>query len=304
LAGIAVRGRSVNALRTANWKTVLLPYASFAAGAATLHLFFPTVLIPNVPGAAMSNIPFRFKYYQDVVAEHIGLKDPGLPMQLLDSPRLAKQALAVLAILAVIGVIGRLLYRFEEDIALAAYLCCATFLMLVSPYQDSRYFFTITPLMAYFAYQALPTVVAIGSSGSRALFRIASVVPAVGLVGLVLLNAQDLAHSTNYHRHYHYTVNGPESPDAKEMFTAVKEQTRGDDVILFFRARAMTLYSDRRAVQGSNLDQMLKRSDWYVMAKDSTYSQTPLTDAEGAARGLTKAWENATWVIWRVPPRA
>ena len=87
------------------------------------------------------------------------------------------------------------------------------------------------------------------------------------------------------------------------MFTAVKTLTRGDDVILFFRARAMTLYTDRLAVQGSNLEQLLPRSDWYVMAKGSTYSQTLLTDDEGAALGLTKAWENPSWVIWRVPAR-
>jgi hypothetical protein len=88
------------------------------------------------------------------------------------------------------------------------------------------------------------------------------------------------------------------------MFAAVERYTRGDDVILFFRARAMTLFTDRVALQGTDLDQMLPRVDWYVMEKGSTYSQTPLSDTEGAARGLTKVWENDDWVIWRVPRRA
>jgi hypothetical protein len=74
-------------------------------------------------------------------------------------------------------------------------------------------------------------------------------------------------------------------------------------VILFFRARAMTLYTDRLTLQGTNLDQMLPRVDWYVMEKGSSYSQTPLSDQEAATRGLTKAWENSDWVIWRVPRR-
>jgi hypothetical protein len=176
--------------------------------------------------------------------------------------------------------------------------------MLVSPYEASRYLFTITPLLVYFAYQALPTMVEVAGLRGRIWRPIAAVVPALALLGLVLLNAADLKRSTDYHRVYHYTINGPEDPGSQEMFAAVTNVTRARDVILFFRARAMTLYSDRPAIQGSDLDLMLKRVDWYVMAKNSTYSQTPVTDAEAAVRGLTKTWENANWVIWRVPPRA
>ncbi|MDQ3646709.1 MAG: beta family protein, partial [Actinomycetota bacterium] len=109
-----------------------------------------------------------------------------------------------------------------------------------------------------------------------------------------------VAHSTDYHLDYNYVVNGPETPDAQEMLSVVRRVTGPDDVILFFRARAMTLYSDRRAIQGSNLDEVLPRADWYVMAKGSTYSQALLTNVQAAVFGLTKTWENSEWVLWRV----
>lgn len=300
----ALRARTAKALQEIDWKAVALPYFTFAGAAAIFHLLLPTVLRPNAQGMGLSNIAARFKYHKDVLAEHVGLKDPGQAIQLLGSERAGRYALTVLLVLAVMGLAVRLMTHFEQDITLAAYLCAASFVMLVSPYQESRYLFTLTPLLAYFAYQALPTVAALLTSSGHRLVRLAAIPSALAIAGLVLINSADLKRSTDYHRVYHYTVNGPDTPEAVQMFTAVKTLTRGDDVILFFRARAMTLYTDRLAVQGSNLDQLLPRSDWYVMAKGSTYSQALLNDTEGAALGLTKAWENAGWVIWRVPPRS
>ncbi len=302
LAGVAVRARSTQALRRVQWEEVLLPYMTFLVAVVTFHLVLPTVLLPRASGAGLQNISSRMTYYKDILAQQVGLQDPGRPIQLLNSEAAGQFALSLLVILVIIGVIARLVRSLEEDVPLAAYLVCSSFVMLISPYQEGRYLLTITPLLGYFAYQALVTITQLATSGNPALTRATSVLPALAVAGLVALNARDLAHSTRYHLDYHYISHGPESPDAQQMFAAVRDLTREDDVILFFRARAMTLYADRRAIMGANLDQVLKRADWYVMAKDSTYSQALLTDQEATARRLTKKWENSGWVIWRVPP--
>ncbi len=303
-AGMAVRARSVGILRQVRWREAMLPYTTFALAVLVFHLVLPTALRPNAPGAGLQNVGARVDYFEDVLAEHIGLKDVGSPMALFGSEKAARTALTAFVVLAAIGLLGRLRQRFEEDIILAAYLCCATFVLLVSPYQEPRYLLTITPLLAYFAYQAVPTMGEADISRRDVRARVVGGVPALALVVLVAHNAADLRRSTEYHLQYSYTVNGPESPDAQEMFAAVKSLTRGDDVILFFRARAMTLYSDRLAIMGANLDQLLPRVDWYVMVKNSTYSQALVSESEAPALGLTKVWENGTWLIWRVAPRS
>lgn len=285
----------------ANAKDIALPYLAFGGAVVGFQLLLPTVLFPGAPGTGLSNISARLLYNRDVLAEHIGLKDPGQHMLLFHSEANARHALAVIVGLAIVGVLARLVHRGEEDASLAAYLCVSSFLMLISPYEASRYLFTITPLLMYFAYQALPTLVEMAPLRSPNWGAAAAIAPAVALVGLVMLNGSDLRHSTDYHRVYHYTVNGPEDAASKQMLTAVRDMTRASDVILFFRARAMTFYTDRPAIMGSNLDLLLKRADWYVMVKNSTYVQTPVTDDEAAARGLTKAWENGEYVLWRVP---
>jgi hypothetical protein len=85
------------------------------------------------------------------------------------------------------------------------------------------------------------------------------------------------------------------------MFEVVKQTTGPDDVVSFFRARLMTFYTDRRALQQTTLPEIMAKSDWYAMAKDSTYSQYLLTDAEAAAMGIAKEWENANFVLWKIP---
>ncbi len=94
---------------------------------------------------------------------------------------------------------------------------------------------------------------------------------------------------------------GPDDPNAIEMFDAVRANTDEDDVIGFFRARAMNLYSDRRSLQVTSLAHVLERTDFYVMATNSTYSQILVSDEEAAAAGLEKVWENEFFIIWATP---
>ena len=97
---------------------------------------------------------------------------------------------------------------------------------------------------------------------------------------------------------------GPADPNAIQMFDAVRATTDEDDVIGFFRARAMNLYSDRRSLQVTSLAHVLERTDYYVMATNSTYSQVLISDEEADAAGLEKVWENAFFIIWATPAEA
>lgn len=301
LVGRSLKDSSVKILRDVDWKRVSIPYVSFLMAVIVFHLLLPTVLLPSAPGTGFQNVSSRVDYYRDILAQQIGLQQPGSPIELLGSESAGHRALFYLVVLGAIGLLARLWQRREEDASIAAFLACSSLLMLVSPYQEGRYLFTITPFLAYFAFQAIPTMIQFSYPQNRLGFRFATGLSAVALFGLVILNARVTAQSTAYHLDYTYVVHGPESPNAQQMFEAVRQYSRADDVILFFRARPMTLYSDRRSIMGANLEQLLPRSDWYVMAKNSTYSQKLLTDAEAEAYGLRKTWENEGWVMWRVP---
>lgn len=301
---IPIARRGLSTLRTeVDWRRVWLPYVAFLGSAAAFQLLLPTTVLPQAPGTALSNIPHRLSYYQGSLAEQIGLKQAGAPMELFHSYSWAQRAVLVVAILAIVGAIARVILKGSTDVALAAYGFATAFVMLISPFQEPRYMYTISPLAVYFAFQALRTGAELLGT-RRAAARWFVLVPALAVVALTLTNARHLGHALKYHHGYHYTVDGPANADSKAMIATVRDMTRGDDVILFFRARAMNFYTDRLAVQGSDLATLLKRVDWYVMEKHSTYSQTLVSPADAPGLGLTQAWENGSWVLWHVTPHA
>lgn len=242
-------------------RRILLPYTTFFAASLTFHLLLPTTLVPHHAGTGPANIPVAIDYFRDILAEQVGLKDPGnLPVTLLNSPTLGTWAIALLAALAVAGVVLRVARRPQEDAFLASYLFVTAAMILVAPYREGRYLFSITPLILYFAFQAIPEL-------ARGVDRRGAMAPAVLVSAAILAvpmvaNVRDTVSNTLYHLDYEVALSGPEAPLARQMFDKVEELTRPDDVILFFRARAMTLYTNRRAIQGSNIEQLLPGVDW------------------------------------------
>ena len=93
---------------------------------------------------------------------------------------------------------------------------------------------------------------------------------------------------------------GPTHPAVAPVFDAVRQETRPDDVVAFFRARTMTLMTDRRSIQTTSLDRVRRRADWFAQRKGSSYSQPSPTAIEARAAGLIPVWEDRNWVLWRV----
>ncbi|HEV7525670.1 MAG TPA: hypothetical protein VGP92_11940 [Acidimicrobiia bacterium] len=286
------------------WSRIALPYGAFFAGVIGLQLVLPSVLFPHFAGTGTQQIKPNLVWYRDILAEQIGLKDIGTNrIQLLGSWRLAAIVLGVFLALAVVGLVGRLVTALAEDISLIVYLLGAGYIVLTAPFHEGRYTFGITPFLAYFAYQALPTVASVvRRRGVGAwLSRVAAVVSLGALGGLVVANATDMRIAANYHLRYRDTINGPTTPAAVQMEQEVLRCTRGDDVVAFFRARAMTMLTDRRSIQTGDIKQVLTRADWYVMNVGSTYSQPLVDDTEARHLGLRKIWSNTEWVLWLIP---
>ena len=280
------------------WSRIAVPWVSFAVMVGGLQLMLPSVLLPRYADTGTQQIKPNIIWFRDILAELLGLKDIGVnKLELLGSWRLAAAALTVFVVLAVIGFVVRLTTAIFEDVTVAAYLFASCYIIGTAPFHEGRYLYGIMPLMAYFAVQALPAL----AKAVRLWTLPATVVSCILLAGLVFANLTDMRHAIDYHRVYKGTIDGPTAPAALEMEQKVRDCTRGDDVVAFFRARAMTMLTDRSSIQTGNIDQILQRSDWFVMEKDSTYSQPLVSDRQAARLGLRKIWENSDWVLWLVP---
>lgn len=282
------------------WGRMALPYASAFAFVIGLQLLLPSVLFQKYPDAGLHQLKPNAIWFRDILAEIIGLKDMGVNrIELLGSRWLGLFVLTAFVVLAVVGVLVRAGTAAVDDAMLVGYGVAVCLVIGVQPFHEGRYLFSIAPLMLYFAVHAVAFLAA-----GRHIERRTARAAAVGFVALfVVANGTDLYRRTEGRLATdYYVVPGPEDPDAQALFQAIAAYSEPDDVIGFFRARAMNLYGGRRSVQVTTVDDVLRVTDVYAMEKGSTYSQVLLTDDEAALAGLVKLWESPKYVLWQVSP--
>jgi hypothetical protein len=93
---------------------------------------------------------------------------------------------------------------------------------------------------------------------------------------------------------------GPTDPRVTPVFDAVGRLTGPDDVIAFYRARTMTLYTDRRAIQTTLVDRIRQRADYFAQQRGSDFYQPRMSEAQGRALDFEIVWSDEQWILWQV----
>ena len=289
-----------SALRRYDWERKTIPYLSGFIFVAVLQLVLPSQLFPRYDGAGLSQLGPNISWYRMIVFEQFGLKTEGYPeVELLGSHGLAIGLAWLLIGAAVVGLAVRIRHSLSTDGFMIGYVVLAGLSLGIQPFHEGRYLFAISPLIVYFAYCGLRAALGLAPSMRRSAPWIATAFVAVFIAG----NAEILYHRTDYRIAVgDYMIWGPEDPAAQELFDEIDTTTEPDAVISFFRARSMNFYSERRAVQLTNVDDLKARADYYAMEKGSDYSQVLLTDADAATAGFTKVWENSHFILWKIAP--
>ena len=152
-----------------------------------------------------------------------------------------------------------------------------------------RYYFQILPWVVYFAVVAVrrrPSSWCCGATAPAAGRRASRVLP---LLYLVVVHAVvlpgDIADARDFNRGGRQQV-GPTSPAVDPDLRRRRDVHPPDDVIAYFRARTMTLYTDRLAIQTTNIDRVRERADFFAQQRGSTYYQPALTVEEAEDLGF------------------
>ena len=82
---------------------------------------------------------------------------------------------------------------------------------------------------------------------------------------------------------------------------AIEKYTPPDDIVVYYRARTATLYTGRRALQTTSLNNMVANGDWFMQNKKDNYSQVVATPEQLSAAGFELVWEDDNWRLWRIP---
>ena len=203
--------------------------------------------------------------------------------------------------LAVIGAVIGIRRRPGLDGPLAAIAGLSAIAVSTHFRMVGRYYFQITPWVLYFASVAVAAAVALlWGARDRRLISVFAAVPLLYLVGVhAAVLPGDIGDARDFNRTSQQPF-GPTNPRVTPVFDAVERLTRPDDIIAFFRARTMTLYTDRRAFQTTLVDRIRDRADYFAQQRGSDFYQPRLTEAQGRDLGFEIVWSDDHWILWKV----
>jgi hypothetical protein len=266
----------------ASWRELISPYLAFFVSVVVMQLLLPTALFPD-NGNSRAYIDDRWGEYPRTLADELALGD---------RPLLG----IVILVLATVGVVIGVRRRPAMDVPLFVLALFSALLIGTHFRQVERYWLQVTPWVVYFA-----TVALVGAArviGRR--HRLAGLVAIVPLVVVIVAHLVVLPGRVSDAREFDRAgrfQSGPSNPTVAPIYDAVNAYTPADSVVAFFRARTMTLLTDRRSFQTKNLDNILQSADFYAERRDSTYWQ-PTLDADHP--GLVEVWSDARWTLWQV----
>ena len=270
------------------WRTVATPYATFVAAVAGFQLLLPSMLFPET-GDGAEYVPDRVGDYAGALTEHLGLGRHPLVGTLI-------------LLLAVAGMVVGCIRRPRLDIPLTALTVLSTLAVSTHFRMVGRYYYQVAPWVLYFAAAAVAAAIgALLPAGRR---RLAPALAAAPLAFLVVVHLAvlpgDIADARDFDRAGRQQV-GPTDPSVTPVFDAVEAYTAPTDVVAFFRARTMTLYTDRLTIQTTNIERILQRADVFAQQRGSSYYQPDIDAAAAERLGLVEVWSDARWILWRVP---
>jgi len=83
------------------------------------------------------------------------------------------------------------------------------------------------------------------------------------------------------------------------MFTFIKTETPQDSVIVFFKPRAMRLFTDRDAIMSIECDR-LPLGDYVALHKTWEYSQILPGDIQKCDLSMNTVFENRKFIVYQL----
>ena len=276
--------------RTADRSRVATPYVAFLGSVILVQLMLPSALAPAYEGSGLHQTwsklqgPFRTAF-----ADQLGF------------PHLAGVGLLLVFLLVVAGVAIRLWKAPSTDAPLATFAIGSMVIVGMIPAVADRYLLAITPFAVYFAAQAVTAIPLPRRLSAR---HAGAGLATVLLAAITLWHVSEIPSAVSASQTFNdagEVLDGPEAPYAQAAFGAIRTFTQQNDVVAFFKVRALTFYTDRRGVQSSVLEVVRQRADYFMMRRDSTASQPLVDDATAANMDWVEVWSDSDWVLWRLP---
>lgn len=169
--------------------------------------------------------------------------------------------------------------------------------MIIWPeWQGIRFIFPLIPIFIYFAFQGLLASIRMLPERYVSLGKGLNFLFWLILVGIFLFQSGTRAYSNLKGNRQ---INGPFESFSMEMYDYVKTNTPSDSVIVFFKPRALRLFTDRDSIMALECGHLL-RGDYVVLHKNWEYSQILPRDIPACNLPLKNVYENRKYIVYEL----
>lgn len=275
-----------------------VPYLTMFGTIGMLQLVLPTTLVPRYSGTGLHNVWGFASDHLGHVLESLGLRDVAADTPtVLGNAVLGAIVVALFLAAVVAGVVVAAWKRPTLDLPLVAFLAGAITIGGSFRFPGSRYLAVVGPIALILAIAGLRWV--LGHLASR---RVVVAVTASLLALMAIANATkvwDLVAVARDAERAGEVEWGPDASESVEMFAAVSTLADDDAVIGFFKARAMTQRTDRRALQ-IDAFHPVDRVEHLLTHVVLEHSSPQVEYVTGAPDRFEPIWSNTTFVLYRV----
>ncbi len=136
----------------------------------------------------------------------------------------------------------------KDDYLYIFYILFNLIILIIFPGRDKRFLMPLFPFFIYFLLQGFSRIYLSFELSKKYKFKAVNAVY-IFAIGLMLVSLARVSFLTYKNIIFNKTevIEGPYSPDSIEMFNYIKENTNEDDAIIFYKPRAMFLYTDRKS---------------------------------------------------------
>jgi len=199
-------------------------------------------------------------------------------------------------LLVIFFLIGLWTRRKEETIFIIFFFLWMAHLITWPIWQGPRFIFPLLPIFVYFAFQGMKTFNIKLSEKYQQRGKKAIYVFWFVMAGTFLFNSSANAYANLQNSR---SINGPFDPFSMEIYAFVKENMPADSVIIFFKPRAMRLFTDRDAIMSTECERLLL-GDHIVISKKAENSQIPLDDIHKCGIPLNEVFENRRFIVYKI----
>jgi hypothetical protein len=194
---------------------------------------------------SLSKIIFNIKYYIVLPARYFPYLFVEYSVFGLGYDKIHLILYLIMLFLVVFGMIR----NRKHDYIYILYVLFNLILVIIFPPRAPWYIMPIFPFFIYFLFAGLKGIsLSLDLSDKVSFTNInAAYLFFIGLILISLVYMSHTAYKSIIFNKSGQVVDGPYSPDSIEMLNYIKKNTNKDNVIIFHKPRAMTLYTDRKS---------------------------------------------------------